>query len=168
MDSVWRRKSAMNCVRWSMGDAALHGIGTSSVPASLSGVTHVPGLNCYLCVRTVPRVRRTSRFSGPPLALLAPAAERQRSPHRRSDSPLRAHTVIAVLILLPALLAAPLAADAQQAGKVPRVGFLSLTSPSDRAPLLDAFRQRLRELGWVEGENIVIDYRYAEGRVDRL
>src|SRR5215472_4455746 len=90
------------------------------------------------------------------------------SPHRRSDSPLRAYTLIAVLILLPALLAAPLAADAQQAGKVPRIGFLSLTSPSDRAPLLDAFRQRLRELGWVEGENIVIDYRYAEGRVDRL
>jgi ABC-type uncharacterized transport system substrate-binding protein len=65
-------------------------------------------------------------------------------------------------------LAAPLAADAQQAGKVPRIGFLSLTSPSDRPFLLDAFRQRLRELGWVEGQNTVIDYRYAEDRVDRL
>jgi putative tryptophan/tyrosine transport system substrate-binding protein len=43
-----------------------------------------------------------------------------------------------------------------------------LTSPSDRPPLLDAFRQRLRELGWVEGQNLVIDYRYAEGRFDRL
>jgi putative ABC transport system substrate-binding protein len=81
---------------------------------------------------------------------------------------LRAYTLIAVLILLPALLAAPLAADAQQAGKVPQIGFLSLTSPSDRPAVLDAFRQRLRELGWVEGQNIVIDYRYAEGRVDRL
>src|SRR5438309_4942583 len=66
------------------------------------------------------------------------------------------------------LLAAPLAADAQQAGKVPRIGFLGVTSPSDRPPLLDAFRQGLRELRWVEGQNIVIDYRYAEGRVDRL
>ena len=66
------------------------------------------------------------------------------------------------------LLAARLSADAQQAGKVPRIGFLSLTSPSDRPPLLDAVRQRLRELGWVEGKSIVIDYRYAEGRVDRL
>jgi putative ABC transport system substrate-binding protein len=66
------------------------------------------------------------------------------------------------------LLAAPLAADAQQAGKVPRIGFLGVTSPSDRPSHLDAFRQRLRELGWVEGQNIVIDYRYAEGRVDRL
>jgi ABC-type uncharacterized transport system substrate-binding protein len=66
------------------------------------------------------------------------------------------------------LLAAPLAAEAQPAGKVLRIGFLSLTSPSDRPALLDAFRQGLRELGWVEGQNIVIDYRYAEGRVDRL
>jgi putative tryptophan/tyrosine transport system substrate-binding protein len=66
------------------------------------------------------------------------------------------------------LLASPLAADAQPAGKVPRIGFLRSTSPSDRPPLLDAFRQGLRELGWVEGQNIVIDYRYAEGRFDRL
>ena len=66
------------------------------------------------------------------------------------------------------LLAAPLAADAQQAGKVPRIGFLGTRSPSDTSPRLDAFRQALRELGWVEGQNIVIDYRYAEGRLDRL
>ena len=71
-------------------------------------------------------------------------------------------------MLTGGLLTAPLAAEAQQAGRVPRIGFLSLTSPSDRPPLLDAFRQGLRELGWVEGQNIVIDYRYAEGRVDRL
>ena len=66
------------------------------------------------------------------------------------------------------LLAAPLAAEAQQAGKVPRIGFLGVTSASDRPPLLDAFRQGLRELGWVEGQNIVIDYRFAEGRFGRL
>jgi len=66
------------------------------------------------------------------------------------------------------LLASPRASEAQQAGKVPRIGYLRSTSPSDRPPLLDAFRQGLRELGWVEGRNIVIDYRYAEGRFDRL
>ena len=71
-------------------------------------------------------------------------------------------------VMTGGLLAAPLAAEAQQVGKVPRIGFLSATSPSDRPALVDAFRQRLRELGWVEGQNIVIDYRYAEGRVDRL
>ncbi|HEU5297049.1 MAG TPA: ABC transporter substrate-binding protein [Burkholderiaceae bacterium] len=73
-----------------------------------------------------------------------------------------------IAVLAFTLLAAPLAAEAQQAGKVARIGFLSFTSPSDRPPLRDAFRQRLRELGWVEGENVVIDYRYAEDRVDRL
>lgn len=57
---------------------------------------------------------------------------------------------------------------AQQAGKVPRIGYLRVTSPSDRPPLLDTFRQGLRELGWIEGQNIVIDYRFAEGRLDRL
>src|SRR5437870_9264932 len=73
------------------------------------------------------------------------------------------------IILLAGATACPLAAHAQQqAGKVPRIGFLGLTSPSDRPSLLDAFRQGLRELGWVEGQNIVIDYRYAEDRVDRL
>jgi len=76
--------------------------------------------------------------------------------------------VALVAVLTVSLLAAPLAPDAQQAGKVPRIGFLGVTSPSDRPSHLDAFRQRLRELGWVEGQNIVIDYRYAEGRVDRL
>ena len=76
--------------------------------------------------------------------------------------------VALVAVLAVSLLAAPLAADAQQAGKVPRIGFLGVTSPSDRPSHLDAFRQRLRELRWVEGQNIVIDYRYAEGRVDRL
>src|SRR4029453_1644409 len=75
---------------------------------------------------------------------------------------------IGLAVVLTLILLAPLAGEAQQAGKVPRIGFLSLTSPSDRPFLLDAFRQRLRELGWVEGQNIVIDYRYAQDRVDRL
>ncbi|MEO5699905.1 MAG: ABC transporter substrate-binding protein [Casimicrobiaceae bacterium] len=66
------------------------------------------------------------------------------------------------------LIAAPLAAHAQPAGKVYRVGNLSGAVPTAAAPVIEAFRQRLRELGWVEGQNIVIDYRFAEGRFDRL
>jgi putative ABC transport system substrate-binding protein len=66
------------------------------------------------------------------------------------------------------LLGAPLVADAQPAGRVPRIGFLGTRAPSDMSPQLDAFRQGLRELGRVEGQNIVIDYRFAEGRFDRL
>ena len=71
-------------------------------------------------------------------------------------------------VLAVSLLAAPLAADAQEVGRVPRIGVLGVTSLSDRPLLINAFRQKLRELGWVEGRNLVIEYRYAEGRVDRL
>jgi putative ABC transport system substrate-binding protein len=63
----------------------------------------------------------------------------------------------------------PLAARAQQSGKVPRIGYLS---PVDRhagfVPRDEAFQQGLRELGYVEGTNIVVEYRFAEGRFDRL
>ena len=68
------------------------------------------------------------------------------------------------------LLAAPLAAEAQQTGKVYRVGVLTNVPPSTPAVSRnwEAFRQGLRERGWVEGQNIVIEYRYAEGRVERF
>jgi ABC-type uncharacterized transport system substrate-binding protein len=68
------------------------------------------------------------------------------------------------------LLAAPLAGEAQQAGKVARIGFLvtgSLDSREARA-ILDAFRQGLRERDYVEGQNIVIEYRSADGKIERL
>ncbi len=68
------------------------------------------------------------------------------------------------IALVGGAIACPMGVRAQQqAGKVPRIGYLGVTSPSDRPPLLDAFRQGLRELGWVEGQNIVIDYRYRGG-----
>jgi putative ABC transport system substrate-binding protein len=66
------------------------------------------------------------------------------------------------------LLAAPLATEAQQAGKVSRIGYLTGGSSSDSPRLREAFLEGLREHGWVERENIVIDYRYAEGQYDRL
>ncbi len=59
-------------------------------------------------------------------------------------------------------------AQAQQPAKIPRIGLLSPFSPSDTALWHQAFRQGLRDLGWVEGKNISIEYRYAEGRNDRL
>ena len=73
-----------------------------------------------------------------------------------------------VVLLAFALLIVPLAADAQQPGKVPRIGFLGAASASGYAPQLEAFRQGLRELGYVEGRSILIDYRWAEGDYDRL
>ena len=72
--------------------------------------------------------------------------------------------------LASSLLAAPLAAEAQPAGKVPRVGFLAASSASDAANArwIEAFRQGLRDLGYVEGRNIVIEYRYAGEKYERL
>jgi ABC-type uncharacterized transport system substrate-binding protein len=67
-----------------------------------------------------------------------------------------------------ALLASPLAIEAQQAEKVPRIGYLVLNSAESGQHLLAAFRQELRGRGWVEGQNIVIEVRFAEGKVDRL
>ena len=74
-----------------------------------------------------------------------------------------------LLMSLAGALVAPPAAEAQQAGRVYKVGYLSTGSgtSSDLRPL-DGFRQKLRELGWIEGQNIVIEYRFAEGRSDRL
>src|SRR6266571_3781503 len=63
------------------------------------------------------------------------------------------------------LLAIAVIADAQQAKKIPRVGFLSASQPE---PQHEAFRQGLRELSYVEGQNIVIEWRFAEGNLDRI
>jgi putative ABC transport system substrate-binding protein len=65
------------------------------------------------------------------------------------------------------LLAAPLADQAQAAGKIPRVGFLFYGSPGPTREV-DAFRQGLRELGYVDGQNITVEYRFASGQVERL
>jgi len=67
-----------------------------------------------------------------------------------------------------ALLTLPVVVEAQPAGKVPRIGFLQQNSVETSPHLVAAFRQELGERGWVEGRNVVIDIRYADGRVDRF
>ena len=59
-------------------------------------------------------------------------------------------------------------ADAQQQAKVPRIGYLGTASASANLVRIEAFRQGLRELGYVEGKSIVIEYRWAEGKLDRI
>jgi len=66
------------------------------------------------------------------------------------------------------LLALCLPAEAQQPTKVARIGFLDNSSASGNAPLLEAFRQEMRKLGWIEGKNFTFEYRFAEGEFDRL
>jgi putative tryptophan/tyrosine transport system substrate-binding protein len=73
-----------------------------------------------------------------------------------------------IVAMAGGLFAARLAAEAQPAGKVYRIGYLSASSGTSNPRNLEAFRQGLRELGWVEGQNIAIEYRWAEGRFDRL
>jgi putative ABC transport system substrate-binding protein len=73
-----------------------------------------------------------------------------------------------VWMLILFILASVYPAGAQQPKKVPRIGYLSGSSPSADAARADVFRQGLRELGYVEGKNILIEYRYAEGKLDRL
>ena len=70
--------------------------------------------------------------------------------------------------LAGSLLAAPLVAAAQSAGKVPRIGVLGPRTASDGARYLEPFRRGMRELGWVEGKNILVEYRWAEGRSERM
>jgi putative ABC transport system substrate-binding protein len=62
----------------------------------------------------------------------------------------------------------PLAARAQQAGKLPTIGFLGSTTPSLHSQWVAAFVRRLQELGWIEGRTVAIEYRWAEGRSERF
>jgi putative ABC transport system substrate-binding protein len=66
------------------------------------------------------------------------------------------------------LLAASLAAEAQQPGKIYRVGYLSASSPATQEPLNQAFLQGLTGLGWIEGQNLIVEPRWAEGKNERL
>jgi putative ABC transport system substrate-binding protein len=78
-------------------------------------------------------------------------------------------TIVLLVTLALGFLVAPLAAEVQQATKVYRIGWLSPGFPRpDHDPPVDAFRQGLREFGYVEGQNLVIVYRGAEGRIERL
>jgi putative ABC transport system substrate-binding protein len=73
-----------------------------------------------------------------------------------------------ITLLGGAAAAWPLAARAQQAGKLPTIGLLGATTPAAQSQLTAAFVQRLRELGWIEGRTVTIEYRWAEGRSERF
>jgi ABC-type uncharacterized transport system substrate-binding protein len=79
---------------------------------------------------------------------------------------MRTKTVVVLLIALA--LASVHLAEAQQPTKIPRIGYIDGGFPSTNAARIDAFRQGLREHGYMEGKNIVVEYRHAEGKLDRL
>ena len=84
----------------------------------------------------------------------------QKRPRRRKWLGL---SVIAFVLLVTGPVA-----QAQQPAKIPRIGFLGAAYPSTNAARIEAFRKGLRELGYVEGKNIIIEYRWAEGKPERL
>jgi putative ABC transport system substrate-binding protein len=85
----------------------------------------------------------------------------------RMRRPLR-KTSLASILFAGALLAVAVTVEAQQSTKVARIGFFSATSSSAVSARVQAFRQGMRELGYTEGKNVVIEYRFADGKLDRL
>src|SRR5262245_6218898 len=73
-----------------------------------------------------------------------------------------------ITLLGGAAAAWPLAARAQQPGKLPTIGFMGQTTRSAASEWTAAFVQRLRELGWIDGRNVAIEYRWGEGRNERF
>ena len=77
------------------------------------------------------------------------------------------HKKITRLALCALLLALPFPARAQQPKKIPRIGYLSTRDRASESARAEAIRLALRERGYIEGQNIAIEYRYAEGKLDR-
>src|SRR5215472_4620295 len=98
--------------------------------------------------------RQGARFNG---------AARIARPRRRGDRVKRREFIT----LIGSAAAWPLAARAQQRGKLPTIGFLGSTTASIASQWVVVFVQRLRELGWIEGHTVAIEYRWAEGRKER-
>ena len=73
-----------------------------------------------------------------------------------------------ILLLIAFVLGGIHPANAQQPAKIARIGFLDISNASGMAGLLEAFRHELNQLGWIEGKNITIEYRFAEGKSERL
>src|SRR5262245_6867614 len=88
------------------------------------------------------------------------------SDNRKSKIQNRKLAGIAALIVKLAMCGA--AAEAQQPKKVPLIGYLASADPTRDSTRAEGIRQRLRELGYIEGQNIAIEYRYAEGKVDQF
>src|SRR5262245_28214264 len=95
--------------------------------------------------------------------------EHTQTRRHRAEASRGLRTVGSLLSLVLAILVAALATDAQQPIKVHRIGRLSTGAPlPEFHPSLEAFRQGLRDLGYVEGQSLIIEDRYAEGRAERL
>src|SRR6266852_5081746 len=75
---------------------------------------------------------------------------------------------LVLLCVLSTLYIFPIQTKAQQRAQTPRVGFLWNGSASPPSPLVISFQQGLRDLGWIDGQNVIVEYRYAEGKPERF
>jgi putative ABC transport system substrate-binding protein len=97
---------------------------------------------------------------------VTPFPSKSRSDNRRSK--IQNPKWLGFFTFVVALTVCGASAEAQQAGQIFRIGFLDNSTASGSVVLLNAFRQELRKLGWIEEKNITIEYRFAEGKLDRL
>src|SRR5262245_53416234 len=74
--------------------------------------------------------------------------------------------LVGIVAIVVALAVCGARTEAQQPGKIFRIGFVDVSTASGMAGLLETFRQEMRKLGWIEGKNITIEYRFAEGKND--
>jgi len=81
---------------------------------------------------------------------------------------MRVRALWLVVLLIIVVLAAPIAIEAQQPGKVYRIGYLTVPSRESAQGVADTFQLGLRDLGWVAGQNVVVDYRFADSNMERL
>jgi ABC-type uncharacterized transport system substrate-binding protein len=94
---------------------------------------------------------------------------RSQNPQSEIRNPQFLGLICAIVFALCSMLLAPCSSvDAQQTGKIPRIGYLDGSTASGSAVLLEAFRQELSKLGWIEGKNIAIEYRFGEQKSERL
>jgi putative tryptophan/tyrosine transport system substrate-binding protein len=118
-----------------------------------------------LSLRERARVRarlRTSTLT----SILSPKGEEEEERTGKERNEMKRTT--GVLALSAMLFALCGSVGAQQPGKVFRIGFLDASNASGMAVLIDAFRQELTKLGWIEGKNLAIEYRFAEGKLERV
>ena len=97
-----------------------------------------------------------------------PSINSERAPSFGKGSAIQNLKCLGLSVIAFAFVVAGAVAQAQQPAKVPRIGYLTGASPSSESARTEAFRQGLRELGYVEGKNIVVEYRSAEGKLDHL
>src|SRR6266705_4311569 len=90
------------------------------------------------------------------------------SPSENRKSKIQNRKLVGIVALVVTFAMCGVVAEAQQPAKIPRIGFLGNSTPALEENLVGPFREGLRDLGYVEGKNILIEYRWAEGKYDRF